>query len=240
MRSTPGLTWQDAGNWVLSADYWRYSFKDVLRKENAQAIVNADPFDARIERTAAGTISIVNVAFINADRIKTSGIDLAGRANVELSGGLLTGWAEATWLVSYDVTNAGVAIDALGKLNRANVGAPNQKFRAAAGLAWSRRALQVNALARHVGGYKDDGGGSIDSFTTLDANVRWSFAGLLRDGTETSITLGAAQPVRRRPALRRHRRQLRSPLCRPARAPAVSFTGYQDLTERCPNPTRKR
>ena len=187
-----GLTWQDAGNWVLSADYWRYSFKDVLRKENAQAIVNADPFDARIERTAAGTISIVNVAFINADRIKTSGIDLAGRANVELSGGLLTGWAEATWLVSYDVTNAGVAIDALGKLNRANVGAPNQKFRAAAGLAWSRRALQVNALARHVGGYKDDGGGSIDSFTTLDANVRWSFAGLLRDGTETSITLGAA------------------------------------------------
>ena len=187
-----GLTWQDAGNWVLNADYWRYSFKDVLRKENAQAIVNADPFDTRIERTAAGTISIVNVAFINADRIKTSGVDLSARANIELGPGLLTGWAEATWLLSYDVTNAGVAIDALGKLNRANVGAPNQKFRAAAGLAWSRQALQVNALARHVGGYEDDGGGSIDSFTTLDTNIRWSLEGLLRDGTETSITLGAA------------------------------------------------
>ena len=63
----------------MNADLWRYAFEDVLRKDNAQAIVNADPFDARIERTSAGTISIVNVAFINADRIETSGLDLGTR-----------------------------------------------------------------------------------------------------------------------------------------------------------------
>ena len=187
-----GLTWRDAERWAFNADYWRYSFKDVLRKENAQAIVNADPFDPRIERTSAGTISIVNVAFINADRINTSGIDLAARANVATDAGLFTAWSEATWLLSYDVTNAGVMIDALGKLNRANLGAPNQKFRATAGLTWSHEPLQVNALVRHVGGYEDDGGGSIDSFTTMDGNIRWSFEGLLRNGTETSLTLGVA------------------------------------------------
>ena len=187
-----GMTWLGTEHWAFNADYWRYSFKDVLRKENAQAIVNANPFDPRIERTSAGTVSIVNVAFINADRIETTGIDLSARASLAMGGGLVAAWAEATWLLSYDVTNAGVAIDALGKLNRANVGAPNQAFRAAAGLAWSRNALQLNLLARHVGGYEDDGGGTIDSFTTLDANVRWLLGGLLGGGTETSITLGAA------------------------------------------------
>ena len=187
-----GVTWQESASWALSADYWRYEFEDVLRKENAQAIVNADPFDARIERTSAGTISIVNVAFINADRIETTGIDLSARASVDAGAGLLSGWVEATWLLSYDVTNAGVEIDALGKLNRANVGAPNQEFRAAGGLSWASGPWEVNGLLRHVGGYEDDIGGSIDNFTTLDANARWSFGGFFGAGQETTITLGVA------------------------------------------------
>ena len=186
-----GLTWQQGDTWALNADYWRYSFRDVLRKENAQAIVNADPFDARVERTMAGTVSIVNVAFVNADRIRTSGIDLSARASLVTGAGLLSAWAEATRLLEYDVTDAGLEVDALGKLNRANVGSPNQRFRATAGLSWSRRALEFNVLARHVGGYEDDGGGSIGGFTTLDANARFSFDGLPGRG-ELTVALGAA------------------------------------------------
>ena len=187
-----GVTWGHGERWAIDADYWRYSFEDVLRKENAQAIVNANPYDARIERTTAGTIAIVNVAFINADRIRTSGIDLSARASAPAGGGVLSAWAEATWLLSYEVTNAGVEIDALGKLNRANLGAPNQEFRTAAGLAWSRRALRVNALARHVGSYRDDGDGDIGSFTTFDANLSWTFRGPFPGAAETTVTLGGA------------------------------------------------
>ncbi len=187
-----GISWQRAGDWALNADYWRYSFKDVLRKENAQAIVNANPFDPRIERTSAGTIAIVNVAFINADRIETSGLDVSANATLDVGGGSIDAWAEATWLLEYDVTNAGVAVDALGRLNRANVGAPNQRFRTAAGATWSRDSLQLTGLLRHVGGYEDDGGGSIDSFTTLDVNARWSLGGRRSERFDASVTLGAA------------------------------------------------
>ena len=187
-----GISWRSTGNWALNADYWRYSFEDVLRKENAQAIANADPFDTRIERTSAGTIAIVNVAFINADRIETSGVDLSANATLDTRGGSIDAWAEATWLLEYDVTNAGVAVDALGKLNRANVGAPNQRFRTVAGASWSRSAVRITGLLRHVGGYEDDGGGSIDGFTTLDVNARWSLGGRPGEGLDASVTLGAA------------------------------------------------
>ncbi len=187
-----GISWQRSGIWAFNADYWRYSFKDVLRKENAQAIVNADPFDPRIERTSAGTIAIVNVAFINADRIETSGLDLSANATLDTRNGSIEAWAEATWLLEYDVTNAGVAVDALGKLNRANVGAPNQRLRAVAGASWSRGAVRLTGLLRHVGGYEDDGGGSIDGFTTLDVNARWSLGGRWSERFDASVTLGAA------------------------------------------------
>ncbi len=185
-----GVTWQRGDDLAFNADYWRYSFEDVLRKENAQAIVNADPFDPRIERTAAGTISIVNVAFINADRIETSGLDLSVRARVNMRGGLLEVWGEATWLSRYDVTNAGVSVDALGKLNRANLGVPNQRFRATGGASWSRNAMQLTGLVTHVGRYEDDAGGAINSFTTLDLNLRWTLDALVRGSSGSRIGTG--------------------------------------------------
>ena len=187
-----GFSWRSTGYWEFNADYWRYSFEDVLRKENAQAIVNADPFDPRIERTSAGTISIVNVAFINADRIETSGLDVSANAILDTRNGSVEAWVEATWLLEYDVTNAGVAVDALGKLNRANLGAPNQQIRTAAGASWSRNAMRLTGLLRHVGGYEDDAGGSINSFTTLDANVTWLLGERFGDRLDASVTLGAA------------------------------------------------
>ena len=166
-----GASWRPRRHLEFGLDFWDYAFEDVLRKENAQAIVSADPFDPRIVRTSAGTISIVNVAFINADAIDTRGMDFSARAAFDTRWGELAPFVEGTLLLAYDVTNAGRRIDGLGRLNRGNVGAPNQRFKANIGARLSRANFDANVLLRHVGSYEDDGGGSIDAFTTLDANV---------------------------------------------------------------------
>ena len=166
-----GASWRPRPTLEMGVDYWDYAFEDVLRKENAQAIVSADPFDARVRRTSAGTISIVNVAFINADAIETRGVDFHVRADYSTPWGELAPFAEGTVLLAYDITNDGRRVDGLGRLNRGNVGAPNQRFKTNLGVGFTRGAVSANAQLRHVGGYRDDAGARIDPFTTVDANV---------------------------------------------------------------------
>ena len=186
-----GGTWRPWGNLELNLDYWDYAFRNVLRKDNAQGIVSADPFDPRVQRTAAGTVAIVNVAFINADAIDVSGLDFSARGVFDAQFGRLSSFIEGTVLLAYDVTNAGQRIDGLGRLNRANAGAPNQKFKVNLGTGWERGPFSLNLLMRHIGGYKDDHAASIDAFTTLDANLSFDLSGLFRKWPATSIRLGA-------------------------------------------------
>ena len=194
-----GATWRPTAAYELGVDYWQYAFEDVLRKDNAQAIVSADPFDARIERTSAGTISIVNVAFINADAIDTRGIDFSARGEYQTRFGTLSPFAEGTVILGYDVTNAGVEIDALGRLNRANVGAPNQRFKVNVGARLQRGSVSANAQLRHVGGYDDDGGVEIDAFTTLDANIGFDLGERMPGLSATTIRLGVVNATDQAP-----------------------------------------
>ena len=189
-----GATWRPRPrprrNLEFGVDVWDYSFQDVLRKDNAQAIVSADPFDARVRRTSAGTIAIVNVAFINADAIDTRGIDFSARASFATAWGDLAPFVEGTVILRYDVTNAGRRRDGLGRLNRGNVGAPNQAFKANVGLRFSRGVASANLLLRHVGAYEDDSGGAINAFATWDANVGVDLGAALGRGTGTTLRFG--------------------------------------------------
>ena len=166
-----GATWRPTRHFELDVDVWDYAFENVLRKENAQAIVTANPFDPRVERTSAGTISIVNVAFINADAIETRGVDFSARAVFDTRLGEVSPFAEGTYLLAYDVVNAGRRVDGLGRLNRGNVGAPNQQWKVNFGAGIARGNFSANLLLRHVGSYEGDAGEAIDAFTTLDANI---------------------------------------------------------------------
>ena len=185
-----GATWRPNARTEFDLDYWNIAFEDVLRKENAQAIVNANPLDPRIERTSAGTIAIVNVAFINADAIDASGLDFSARSSFETPFGEVSPFVKGALLLGYDVTNAGQRIDALNRLNRANVGAPNQRLKTNIGASLRRGRMNLEARVQHVGGYEDDGGGDIDAFTTLDANAAFALDGFPSRAADTTLRFG--------------------------------------------------
>lgn len=185
-----GGTWQPTSNIELNVDYWNFSFEDVLAQESAQGIVNADPNDPRIERTSAGTIAIVNTAFINADAIDTSGIDIEARASFDTSFGTFAPFTNISLVLDYDVTTAGVEVDALNRLNRDNVGAPTQSFKGNFGVNYSTGPISANAILRHVGSYEDDFGVDIDSFTTVDVNATYDFGGILGEDSSSYVSVG--------------------------------------------------
>ncbi|KZN69884.1 TonB-dependent receptor plug domain-containing protein [Pseudoalteromonas luteoviolacea] len=177
----------------FDVDYWRFSFDDVLTRESHQAVVNTMPNDpTRVVRTSAGTISIVNTKFINAQAIDTSGVDLVGQYNVNTQYGRFTPEVSATYLLSYDLTDdTGAMSDGLGKLNRNTVGNPAPRLRGSAGVRWLWRNHQVNAFLRHVSSYENDvSGEKIGSFTTLDTQYSLQLGELIRLKAQSSVAIG--------------------------------------------------
>ena len=180
-------------DWDFSVDYWDFSFEDVLTRESVQGVVNANPNDSnRVIRTAAGTISIVKTFFINAEAIDTSGLDFSARASYDTAAGTFTPSLDATWILTYDLTDStGNTTDGVGKLNRNTVGNPTPELRGNLGLAWRRGRHSANIFARYVDSYKNDvSGAAIKSFTSIDFQYRLDFGAFLRSNSQTSLTLG--------------------------------------------------
>ncbi len=198
-----GLSWKMSDNWDLNIDYWNFSFDDVLTKTNAQSIVTADPFDPRVERTSAGTISIVRTSFINANAIDTDGIDVSVKGRYETGTGLWLPGFDATYVLGYDLEDeAGNTIDGAERMNRGNFGDPMPQLRANLGLSWNLDRHGANVFLRYVSRYEDDVRNlDIDSFTTLDAQYSFQFGESLIEGTDTALTVGVINATNENPPL---------------------------------------
>ena len=188
-----GFSWQPTENWDIDIDYWNFSFEDVLTKNSAQGIVTANPNDPRIIRTSAGTVAVVNTAFVNANAIDTDGIDLSARGVYDTSIGILSPSLDFTYVLSYDLENdSGVSVDGLGFRNGGNFGNPTPELRANLGLNWSNDRHSANIYFRHVSSYDNDTNNNeeIDSFNTIDAQYSIGLGDFLKEGSETSLTVG--------------------------------------------------
>ncbi|MBQ4811536.1 TonB-dependent receptor [Pseudoalteromonas luteoviolacea] len=177
----------------LDVDYWRFSFDDVLTRESHQAVVNAAPDDPnRVIRTAAGTISIVNTKFINAQAIDTSGFDVIGMYTMTTQFGQFVPEIHASYVLSYDLTdNVGNVSDGLGKLNRNTVGNPSPRLRGSIGMRWHNSNHSVAAFMRHVSSYENDvSGESIGSFTTFDTQYALPLDNLFGLETTSYLAVG--------------------------------------------------
>jgi iron complex outermembrane receptor protein len=183
------------GGFDFDIDYWQFNFEDVLTRENLQQVVNADPSDtARIIRTSAGTIAIVNTRFVNANEIDTAGLDLNVRNRYETDIGTFMPSFSSTYVLKYDVTSAdGQTIDGLGKMNRTNTGNPAPELRANLGLAWSMENQSASLFYRYVSAYdrnESSNTDKIDAFGQVDLQYSYMLEDAFAKDTSASITLG--------------------------------------------------
>ncbi|WP_170829150.1 MULTISPECIES: TonB-dependent receptor domain-containing protein [Pseudoalteromonas] len=187
-----GLTYS-YDEYAFDIDYWDFSFEDVLTRESHQAVVNANPNDpTRVIRTSAGTISIVNTKFVNAEAIDTSGIDINASTIYQSDFGDFSPQLTATYLLRYDLMDAsGQTTDGLGQLNLNTVGNPSPRLRGSIGLNWSNGIHRANVFIRHVASYNNDvSDESIDAFNTLDVQYSVNMGQVLKGDSETKLTLG--------------------------------------------------
>ena len=197
---TLGAVWQPISGLELSFDRWRFDYSDLVIKEAPQPIIDQASKDdtlglsgtdaqKRVTRSANGAISMVQLYFINASSIETSGIDLSAQYARPLANGYMT--ARGTWTVvdRYDIriSGSGPAVSGLGSTNLNTLGRSLPKNRGEFSVDWQSSNHGVTILAHYTSGYNNDRAGitdtSIASQTTADIFYRYS----LNDNTELGL-----------------------------------------------------
>ena len=161
-----------------SIDYWRYDYDDVITLDSVQGIINgacaanpADPGSADSRITSQGSqVIAVTIPFENVGKIETDGIDLAARYVHESATGELGFSATATYVNSYDITQAdGQVTEGAGLRNRLNFGRPMPQWRANSRVYWRNHRHSTTLTVYYIDEYTDDADNSeVDSSITVD------------------------------------------------------------------------
>ena len=196
-----GFSFEPTDGLVLDLDYWSFEFTDVIIQENFQAVINANPSDpTRVVRSAGGQILQVNVGFVNASEVTTSGVDFSAKYDWDTSAGLFRPFIEGTYVLEYDLEDpqAG-SVDGAGRRNFTNFGTSTPELRFNAGVGWINGAHSANLFARYISAYDDDQNPDattgalpeIDSWTSFDAQYSIDTAVLLDREVAPILTFGA-------------------------------------------------
>ena len=163
----------------FSADYFHYKYTDLISKENAQAIITADPLDPRIHRLGAtGPIATIDVSFVNTRSVEADGIDLAADYSRSFGDdGRIAFTARATWLNSYEADiGLGYAENLVGLRNYENFADALPEWRASGTTTLTLGAHRLTGTVNFIDSVRENvanrtspiNGFKIDDFTTVD------------------------------------------------------------------------
>ena len=187
---------------TLRADYWRTDYVDLIApSESAQAIVDNDcsddgiPNDPRVLRDGSGQIYRINTEIINVGEVLADGVDVGATYGFDAGGaGSFLINLDATYVMTFDITDGGTTISGLGSRNFLNNFGPQPELRANLAVDWAMDRHNVNAGLRYIDSYKNDqsNNATIDSHTVVDIQYRIDISDLFGSGDgETSIAIGA-------------------------------------------------
>lgn len=133
----------------------------------------------------------------NATAQTAHGVDLGYRQHFELVGGSLSAFANATWLHLEQQT---IATQPSQVLSGTAFNAPD--FKARGGLTWQKGGLSASGIVNYLGDETDTGvtpNETIASWTTVDANLAYSFAGKTAAAKGLKLTLSVSNLFDRNP-----------------------------------------
>jgi outer membrane receptor protein involved in Fe transport len=181
---TAGLDWAPVDGFNIAGDYWIYDYKDLVQKEDAQAIV-ADDFDCnpmdpaapacdmRITRGTGNNPNVIQTAFVNQSSVKTHGVDfgVSYASNFGAEAGTFSVGASGTYTLAYEIpevavpttiktnkviTCSGGACDVAGNRNFSNFARPLPRLRGSLPVAWNLDIHNAAVIVRYISSYEDD------------------------------------------------------------------------------------
>ena len=174
-------------------DYWYFDYKDIIIQESAEAIFAADPNDPRIVYdTNTNRITRVNVQFINASSVKTSGIDWGIKQVINTSHGIYLASLNTTWMEQYKLkeSDSSEEIDAVGSRNGLNIARSLPEWRSNLSLNFSRNHHSTTWFTRYVSDYDDDANNDKTIADQFTHDLTYSYRYLGFGSLETEFALG--------------------------------------------------
>ncbi len=160
----------------------------------------------QVLRNASGNLLRTEASYVNAQSLDTSGIDLSlgYQFDTDRAGTFRVGF-NGSWTIDYDlVLPDGTEINGVGSRNAANsVGRSLPEFKLNANVGWNYRQFAALFTVRYIDSYEDDVPQSalraafigehptIDSFTTVDAQLTYQLPALSFQDEGAVITFGA-------------------------------------------------
>jgi len=212
-RGDPGLKPERSRTWTLGAvwtpfagvtaalDGWRFAYDDLVVKAPAQPLIDQARADdlagrvgteaqRRVHRDATGALSLVELDFINAASIRTSGLDFSLRVDRATRLGAIRASTDWTYVHAYDIRldAAGPVVSGVGSTNLSNIGRSLPRVRGEAGVGWSGGRWSADALAHYVSGYRNDRAGVTDP--DIDAWLTFDLVGEVELSRGVSLALG--------------------------------------------------
>ena len=167
-----GGLWRPTSQLEFSLDAWRIDYADLVVKESAQAVIDKAAADdaagltgtdaqRRVTRSASGALSFVQLYFTNASSVRTQGLDVSGRYETPLAGGLAS--VSATWpyVDRYDIRLAAGApsVSGAGSTNLNTIARSLPRNRGEMALSWSGPSQGLTALIHYTSSYRNDRSG---------------------------------------------------------------------------------
>ena len=159
-----GFIFSPSDNLSLRLDYWSVNYKDVITVQNAQGKLNNDPFGPDILRDSAGTLSGVNVEYLNAQEVNADGIDIAAEWSAPIRKSWLSFSLSATHFLGYEIpctgansrgcTEASGSQDVVGYFNFDNFARSMPETKVNATLEWTKGQHQLALLMFYVSDYE--------------------------------------------------------------------------------------